>query len=298
VFEHAQDGIYDGWSDWSFDLLGALIPLCKFENNRQKLVAYLHEFMGGSCEDWSAKYDRSRAEKLELRIIEVFDGESATEKYINAHLHNSDFRKAAIETAIERSQLDDALKMCFDGEAQDAEYCGLISDWKHYRYTIYEEQGNVPELKKLSEEFALDGEFEYYRKLKKLYSKADWVTELERLLPILKKMRRNDIYVKALIDEGLIDALAEYCKENPSSIVNLYPHLIPKHMKTVDKIFEDYILYCADRASSRSAYHSVCEIIRTYKKACGGEPANKMVKILLEKYPRRPAFKDELGKIR
>jgi hypothetical protein len=54
----------------------------------------------------------------------------------------------------------------------------------------------------------------------------------------------------------------------------------------------------AKKASNRGDYKKVCSYIKAYKKAFGVIHSHKLVGELKQKYPRRPAFLDELGKIK
>jgi hypothetical protein len=53
----------------------------------------------------------------------------------------------------------------------------------------------------------------------------------------------------------------------------------------------------AEQASSRTAYHDVCETIGTYKKACGKERADLVIAELQTAHRRQRAFLDELAHI-
>jgi hypothetical protein len=54
----------------------------------------------------------------------------------------------------------------------------------------------------------------------------------------------------------------------------------------------------ASRASSRKDYQNVTKVIRTFKKAGKNAPMREIVQKLLVQYSKKPAFQDELSKIR
>jgi len=61
-------------------------------------------------------------------------------------------------------------------------------------------------------------------------------------------------------------------------------------------LFVEYIRKSAAAANNRNNYRDVCELLRHYKKACGGA-AYRMRDELEVTYAKRPAFLDELRKI-
>ena len=88
-----------------------------------------------------------------------------------------------------------------------------------------------------------------------------------------------------------------YCKADPSSVVRLYPHLIPKFADELDTIFTAYIKWKATHAGNRHGYKEACGIISHYLKACGKAKAKIIISELLDAYSHRPAFIDELNSI-
>jgi hypothetical protein len=236
---------------------------------------------------------------MRYHILRDFDSEVAANEYLEQHLSNTDFRKRAIEKALSENQLERALELCLDGEARDTRWPGLVSQWKKYRYTVYEKQNNRAGQKELAFEFTADGDFEYFLTLKNFYTPDEWPLELSNLLKFIKKTcaYRNDIYVKILIHEHLAWDLLEYCKQSVSRITELYPHLVPQYADDVDSIFLTHINHAARQASSRGMYHEVCNIISAYKKACGKKRAGRIIAELQAAHSRQRAFLDELAHI-
>ena len=166
------------------------------------------------------------------------------------------------------------------------------------RYSVYEKQNDTENQKKLAYEFVLDGKFDYFLKLKNLYNPNEWEKILHNLLLSLKNSREQNIYVDILIHEKKTQLLLEYCETHDSAVVKLYMHLLPEYRFELEILFADYIRKEAEKASGRSHYSDVCSIITHYKKACGSQKASEITGELLQKYSKRPAFVDELKKLR
>jgi len=291
IFTHVLKSGFGGY-DWKEDLLYACIPCCRLPKIRKRIEDYLLLIQINN------KYDgRREAQNILREIIEKFDGVEAADAYIEQNLDNRDFREIAIQKAMDENRLDRALKLCLEGEIADGAYIGVVWKWKEMRYSIYERHNNTESQKKLAYEFVLDGKFEYFLKLKKLYRFDEWEKILQNLLSVLKNSRSQNIYVDILVHEEKKQLLLEYCEKYMSAVVKLYSHLLPEYIFEVEMIFLEYIRKEAGSASDRKGYNSVCEIIKHLNKACGSQKANELKTELLQKYAKRPAFVDELKKI-
>ena len=80
--------------------------------------------------------------------------------------------------------------------------------------------------------------------------------------------------------------------------MDMYPNLMENHFEEANDLFIKYIEQSAEETSDRRGYKNVCKLIKTYKKAFGTIHSHKLIGELKQKYQKRPAFLDELGKIR
>jgi hypothetical protein len=296
IYKHAQNEIYDDWTEWREELLSAAIPLCGNPANREKIEEYLSNWQVSIAVGSSESYKIRVLQKLQLQIISLFDGEAAANRYIKQHTDNPDFRRIAIRNAMENKQYDHALTLCSNGEKQDANYAGLVREWKQLRCQVYEKTGDIQQQKALTRELLIDGDFEYFLKLKPLYSEVEWPHIVQEILTDLGTNSRSGVYVKILIHEELKLQLLKYCEKNIDEITSYYTYLLPEWESEVGPIFTQYIRERAARAHGRGDYRDVCDIIKHYKIACGQE-ADSIKNELREQYVRRRAFLDELSKV-
>ncbi|MTH54973.1 hypothetical protein GKZ89_16340 [Bacillus mangrovi] len=91
--------------------------------------------------------------------------------------------------------------------------------------------------------------------------------------------------------------MLEYCEENPSSTVSLYPYIVSDYPEETDLIFRHYIKAHTARANNRSGYRQAARLFALYADACGEEKALQLKHDLLAEYPNRPAVVDEFGKM-
>ena len=298
VFSHACGKTYDELSDWHHDILNACMPMCCRTHLRKRFENYLLSLQTKNCNKFHEKYITQKSQDILYNVIKRYDGYETAYSYMEQNLENSKFRKVVIQQALDEKRLNYALSLCLDGEDIDSEYPGTVSEWRKLRYIAYEKLNDIESQRKLAKDFVIDGKFEYFLKLKDLYASDEWAVILETLLQVLKDGRnRHDLYVRILINEKLKEYLLAYCKTISSSVVELYPHLLPDYKNDVEMLFVGYIRNKANTSSNRNQYQDVCKIINHYQKACGNKKATRLTIDLLKEYHKRPAFVDELKKL-
>jgi hypothetical protein len=299
IIKEALKAHYDGWSDWRYALLKTSTKYSPAKDLRIKLEKQLESLLSKADTSWSDRYERTQIKLLQLEIIERCDGANPAEKFIYVNIHESEFREKAIALEMEKGDYKKVIQLCLDGEEADKEYRGLIHKWKEYRYQAYELLGDIEQQKRLARELLFKSEFSYYLKLKELYPANEWNVVLNKIVADFNKMDyQPSVYLSILKEENLTAELLTYCQSNIRSIIDLYPYIIKDYLEEVNEIFIKYIEYSAEEATDRKKYRTVCSIIKTYKKACGTIHSHKLIGELREKYKRRPAFIEELGKIR
>jgi hypothetical protein len=290
---------YQGWSEWKQSLLNACIPFCHDSELRKTLETELQMMIEHITEDsWSANYEKEQLMLLQLGIMEQFYNEEAVDEFIFNNIHLEQFRVTAISKLFERRKYESIVDLCLEGEQKDAGYPGTVRKWKEFRYQAYEYLGDIDNQRELGKSLLLQGDYSYFHKLKGLYLLREWVDELNDILIIFEECGQSETYVKILIEEKLTEKLLTYCKENIYQIERLYPHLIEQYPSDVAKLFTDYIRHISQGSSNRKDYKKVCRVIKTYKKVCGIELAIQLINELQQIYVRRPAFMDELRKMK
>ncbi|HAQ08714.1 MAG TPA: hypothetical protein DCR24_14840 [Bacillus bacterium] len=302
VMKEAKNKRYDGWEDWRFDLLGAIVPFARESKLRDLLQKELDLLLKKLPEDsWSRKYTESRIKEVQLQLLE-FSGadENEIDAFIEESLEHSAFREKAILRAVERSEYGQAEILCLQGEKADQSYAGLIHKWKDYRFQIYEKLGDIERQQSMAYELVTAySEYKDYARLKALFSDGEWPELLENLLNFYEDKRyQPDLYVTILQEEKMDERLLAYIKRNHARIIDLYPYLIENHLSEVNRLFVETIEDEAERASDRKKYKKVCKTIKKYKEACGEVNSRKLIENLISKYPRRPAFLDELKRLK
>jgi hypothetical protein len=301
IVKEAMNEMYDEWSEWRFDLLQLCVPFCGAKELRTKLEGTLASLMKQTTKDsWSGKYDRIQLKKLQLAIMETFDDEEKVEEFIYEHLHLHDFRVMAIEHALAKGQFDKVIQLALEGETMVAKkWPGLVKTFRQYRYQVYEVTGEFEKQKELAVEFLLGNDFSYYEKLKNLYKPNEWSEELNKLLSLFQKENRlSETYLSIIKEERLTAHILDFCNQHLSSVTELYPYFEESHPDELNRLFTEYILKVAEEASDRKKYRGVTSIIKKYSKVCRNAQPIALIETLKETYKRRPAFVDELEKVK
>jgi hypothetical protein len=298
VIKEASHKRYDGWGDWRFELLEGCVHLASQTEIRLKLEKNLEALMEDSS-SWSAEHTNEQIKLIQLKLIELYDNEEKKEQFIRDNLRYSDIREIAILNHIEKKQYVEAINLCEEGIIKDKQYRGLVDQWKMYKYKAYEGLGDIENQRKLALEFVIGNNVEFYSILKDLYTVEEWKHVLGEIVETFEKMsNKPEIFVEILIRENLVSNLLQYCLKNKSRIVHLYQHLLDEYPDEVNEIFKEYIENTANEANERRKYKEVCKIISTYKKACGTKKAEELIAGLKKQHIRRPAFLDELEKLK
>jgi len=300
IIKEACQNRYDGWSDWRNSLLESCIYFADDKKRRKKLEDIFAEMIKGEAEDlWSTKYTEEQIKLLQLKIIQMYESIDKLEAFLQKNMKYSSFREKVINMQLEKSNYAEVIALCNQGEEADKEYAGLVTLWKKYRLRAYEKLQDIENQRELSRELLMDNHFEYYHQLKSLYDSDVWQSILEKILDEMTQKRYlPTAYLQILIEEKLTNKMFEYCKQHPASIQELYPYLLEDYLLEVKEIFAAYIHFEAAAASNRNQYRHVCKKVQILKRACGEMDGKKIIKELIEKYPKRKALIDELGKIK
>jgi hypothetical protein len=300
IMKEALGQGYEEWTDWKLNLFQSCVNLAFNPIIRQKLETELARMIETSKKDdsWSTGYLMGEVKLLQLELLERFDGEEKALQFIHDNIRYSDFREKAIIHQLRKENYLEVIRLCTDGEESDKNYRGLVHKWKQFRLQGYEGLGDSESQRKLLLDFVLENEFNYYIKLKELYTSVEWPTVLQTILQSFENRKHvPSTYVEILKTENLTDKLLEYCRMEPSSIQKLYPHLIKNYKDEVNAIFKTYIEIASERANDRKKYKQVCSIIKIYMKACDISSALQLMDELKERNKKRPAFLDELEKL-
>lgn len=299
LYPHILFSLEQDMTDAAGDLVESVLQWNERGDFTEKLYNFLADIIASNeMQNKTYRYTEERFLMYQLAILQQQGKQELVEAFYKKHRDFPAIRKAQALQALYANDFEKVIRLCGDAEQLDANFAGLLHDWKKIRFAAYEGLGRTAEMIGLSVEFALQGEETYYVKLKSLVEPEKWPEKLEALLAEMKNSPRGrPLYLEILIEEERLEELLDYCRANVSAIGNLYPHLLTDYPHDVNKIYTAHIYRLIERASNRKAYFSACQVIKEFKKALGAEAAVGLIEELKFMYPKRKALLDELGKI-
>ncbi|MHB1152943.1 MAG: SWIM zinc finger family protein [Eubacteriales bacterium] len=278
-------------------ILRLCIPLCELQDCRIKFDLYLQKILDKLMD--ANQRDNNlllKIKMLQLELIILYNRETEEDQFIEANIAYSDFRKLAIEKAIKDKDYKRVLKFAKDRGLDSGR---SYNTWSKYAYDAYKALGDADNIRRLARLFILDNRFEFYEELKNSYTDDEWTNILPELLEDMECMQYlPDVYEHILCIENFQEKLMYFCDRYPEKIFSLYRNFDKCYNEQINRLFITVIQDHAKIASDRSNYKSICKEIRVYKKACGKAKAAVLKHELIDSYRRKPAFLDELKKIK
>ena len=299
LYPHILFALEQDITDAASHLMEAVLQWNERGDFTKKLYNFIADLIASNeMQNKTYDYTEERFHMYQLAILQQQGKQKLVEAfYVKYHRYPA-IRKAQVRQALDAGEFEKVIRLCAESEGLDANFAGLLHDWKKLRFEAYEGMVSTTEMTDLSFEFALEGEEEYYVKLRSLVDTEQWPEKLEALLAEMKNSPRSlPLYLKILIDEKRLEELLDYCQNNVSAIEHLYPHLLADYPHEVNEIYTAYIYRLIERASNRKAYWTACQKIKDFQQAMGTEAATGLIEELKFMYPKRSALLDELGKI-
>ena len=303
LLNKSNDQIFDGWSNYKIDLLNMCVEFADIKECREKLVNTIDKELNENDSDYNAKYMNVELSKIMFYIIDMFDSKEKADKFILANIKYSYFKDIYIKKYIDEKNFDKVIKLTFEWEKSDSNNASETK-WKKVRYSAYKELSMENEQIELAKELLFAGNFEYYIELKELMNEdseafyKNLKSELRESEKTVDRYIKKRIFIKLIEYENDLDEILQLLKELPSRVETYGYRLFGKFPEEVIKAYEIYIKNSASIASKRKDYANVCWKINNYEKFAGKGKVTEIVNELMNLYKKRPAFIDELKKIK
>lgn len=269
-------------------VFSSLLCLCALPEYRKKLEEFLQYQQAVSTE-----YERRELAEQQFQILKRYGTPQEQNDFINRHLSNPEYRRMAIQNAIDAGDESKVERLALDGEYENQALPGLLQEWQKCRYHCYHRTGEREKLADVCEALLKSGEPDYYEEWKSLIPfdlKSVKIEQLLKEVPIR-------VYRKILLAENRVDLMAEACEKDPSELWLYFGALKSSPFaERATELYEDWILDTADRAFNRSEYAAVCQKLKKFSE---NSPiaARVLAQELREKFPRKRAFLEELKKV-
>lgn len=268
-------------------VFSSLLCLCALPEYRKKLEEFLQYQQAVSTE-----YERRELAEQQFQILKRYGTPQEQNDFINRHLSNPEYRRMAIQNAIDAGDESTVERLALDGEYENQALPGLLLEWQKCRYHCYHRTGEREKLADVCEALLKGGEPDYYEEWKSLIPfdlKSVKIEQLLKEVPIR-------VYRKILLAENRVDLMAEACEKDPSELLLYFGALKSSPFaEQATELYKDWILEEMDAAVNRAEYAAVCQKLKIFSED-SPIAARVLAQELREKFPRRPAFQDELKK--
>lgn len=290
ICDEVKNKDYDYWLESKCDLLNIAVQFSEY--NKSKVLEMLNNFIK-QCEN-EQKYYLSNAVLLKYKFIQLNENKKSADKFLNRYIIIDDISEYVAKKYINEKKYDLAEELCIE-KIKSSDY---PKRWISLLSSVYEESKQFDKQLKIELDLLLDGNSNSYATVKNLMKKFDlWNKNRDDLLEELSQKLSVYNYADILRDEKEYDKLLNLVQTHRFLIKSYFSFIATECPKDAYKLYFDYIVYLAERSSSRKEYQSCCKEIKTLYNAGGAAEAKQLVMFLKNKYQRKPAFLDELNKL-
>ena len=287
----------NSWDNSHFDLLSTCYQLADSIDRSNRLTAKIEQLL---VQNEGDSYLQELLMKLMLDLKCSYGTEEEAESFIRENLKYTSFRKEYINTCFKENNHLKVIELALEGEEQDKELPGLVKEWQTFRYQAYQQLSMKEEQLQLAKKLLFKGDLSYYKELQKLSGKSEdeFYKEIKTEIKRISSQRPHSLFYHLVLEKKDLPELM--------MITELYPMYIEQHAQMLKNEYKDqvidiyqrYIWHQAKLSSKRSEYKEVGRILNRFKSIAGSEPFTKLIDSLQTTFKNRPAFRDELSKIR
>lgn len=300
ILSYADHDLFEGWAEFKMDLLYS----CACFAGNPQLREVLHQKTNSMLllleDNDFARYEKESLLKMQLYLIETHGTKEEEQQFVKEQLHYPSFRKRLIEECLKKGDYQKVIELAQEGERLDHDRAGLVKDWKMFRYAAYQKQGLPKEQKQLAKDLFMGGDFFYYEDLKK-FAGANFDSFYQQLKEELRPgrdWRQRELFLTLIETEQDNQELLAVVQKQPPLIEAYADRLYKLYPDEVETMYRTYIEALSKPVANRNRYKDIFRKISHYQKVAGVEKKNVLVSKLKEQYRKRPAFLDELTKMR
>ncbi len=246
---------------------------------------------------YGIEYLKDRQTEIEYNIIEKLEGKQAAISFAYKNIDIDNLRKTVVSYAMEMKDYYEAERLCVEASEKYHNNHILVKTWLVQLFELYSITGETDKLEAAAKALIYDGKTSYYYKLKEEYIRLGiWEQKYPVILGELKEKLMRHLYAEILKSEHEWVLLFELLKQDNSLIEQCAEVLAPYYPKEIFRMYSEMILHRATDVNDRRGYRWICGSIEKLSKLGGTAEATNVINSLREKYPRRAALIDELGK--
>ncbi len=319
--EMSSHQMYFTYSNLGYDIYDSLVAYANDNRREDAFIAATTRRLvelKRSKKPENSSINLYAVKKLTLLQLELYKNRGntvAAQAIIAKNLNVPEILKIQIDLLIDAKKYGEAKQVIFQYHSATGLYqntTAAVESWKTL-LQIAQLENDQLEIRRLAKDlWEKSGQTTfYYRLYKNTFSPSEWVKEVDGLIANHQTLKKDYTYM--LIEENrwatLLERVTALTQDSQRGyvwgvsnydIIEKYDqYLLPHFPEEVTKLYKEYIYKSALNASERSAYHSICgKLKRLANYPNQRATAQELTKVLKEKYANRPAFVNELEKIK
>ncbi len=267
-----------------------------------------------------SEYAREAFKKQKIRFLKAMGREEAAGQLIAANMNIVEVRLGLVEEAIAQKDFLRAKQLIAGGIgiAESKEHPGTVRQWEEVLLRVAQLENDLDTFRFFAKRFAFDrgGNPGFYQKWKSSFPAEEWPEVIEQHIQAViaeetakpRKFawdslehalfrRLAPIYIEEQQWERLLHLIPPDPDEHILRLV--HPHLAGRYSKEMLALYLSELETMADKAGNRSQYQNLAALMKKVKQDIEGSHAaiDELAASLIQKYPRRPAMREELGRV-
>lgn len=293
-----EKGTLEDW-DWHMDILELAAEIVDTRKEFDRIIALTEQ-------EAESKYTTETLQSIKYHVLKKMEGEAAAEIFLEQQIANPEFRRIALQKALDQNDFDSAYRLAEDGVKQDMQqYPGLAKEWYDWMLKTAQAENNVPKIIEYARYLLIDHfrhEQDYYQILKQHVAPEKWTAFVNDMVEDIRTKKRwpdKGLIADLFIKEGWLDRLWALIKVEPSlqTLERYEKYLVQDYASEVADSYAALILKYMEASVGRSHYQHACRYIRHIIKLGEREKADKVIATLRTKYPNRRALMEELNNV-
>ncbi|MCC5895473.1 MAG: SWIM zinc finger family protein [Alkalibacterium sp.] len=291
-----NDSVYESWDDAAYELLAAFKGNLFEKESRDYYFNMIDKKIKNIDKDLSVFYS-PRLLLLKANVVKEYESEEAYMQFLERYDQFENVKIELLTYLLEQNKYDAVVHKIEELKSNSED--SLRKDFLKLEFEAFRGLQDIPKLERLGKDLIMEGEFDYYSKVKEVTPDPDaFYQDVKAAL----KEKQSDfllfhVYKDLLLLEDDREGLLELTKLHMPLIETVVNLLREPYPKETFAIYTQYLYRVAEDAANRKEYRALCYKISTYGRLFGNMHKEEVIQTLQKQYKRKPALMDELGKI-
>jgi uncharacterized Zn finger protein len=307
------------YGDFGYDLL-EVAEAAALRLDSERFLNLLDTLLNARTgKEFRQRFFREALIKHKIHFLQAQGREEAA-ALIEANLDIVEVRRMKVQQALERQDYPQAKQLIAGGieRAEQLQHPGTVRQWEEVLLQIAQAEGDLEGVRFWAKRFAFGRTFnkQYYELWKSTYPAEHWPEVIEQHIQSIiaeqqgkeRKFDWDDLghalflhLAPICIQEEQWTRLLALIPENPDGGIldQVHPYLASRYPAELLALYLPVLTDMAERASDRKGYQALAAQMKRIKQdlADSHTAIDELAAELIRRYPRRPAMKEELGKL-